>query len=255
MNIEIYLRDNGTSEMSGITDACETIQLALMKKTPSVKRETLVLPEHNFTFIDRLIEEYKQRETLKMHRSRHMRKVVLSGLSGTGKTSLADVVAGELNLPLFIIEGKIIESYAGETCVAEMVSLRKLTEQNKGVFLFEDFNLKMLAYITKTYKSDNILIATVRHDCSGVGLIEEGYPFDGGTHLETPDEEDIKNIITRLLSDYIKFDTPALKKWLDDFSRGAREHRRTPMSLVMSCEKAIKTAILNNYPTINLKDL
>lgn len=32
MDIEIYLRDNGTYEMSGITDACETIQLALMKK-------------------------------------------------------------------------------------------------------------------------------------------------------------------------------------------------------------------------------
>lgn len=220
-----------------------------------MKRETLVLPDHNFTFIDRLIEEYKQRETLKMRRSRHMRKVVFSGLSGTGKTSLAEVVAGELNLPLFIIEGKIIESYAGETCVAEMVSLRKLTEQNEGVFLFEDFNLKMLSYITKTYKSDNILIATVRHDCGGVGLIEEGYPFDGGTHLETPEADDIKKIITRLLSDYMKFDTPVLKEWLDDFSQDAGQRQRTPMSLVMSCEKAIKTAVLNKSPTINLEEM
>ena len=66
--------------------------------------------------LERVITEQRERDRLREHGFSPMRKLLLIGPPGTGKTMTAAALAGELGLPLFSIQlDGLITKYLGET--------------------------------------------------------------------------------------------------------------------------------------------
>jgi len=66
--------------------------------------------------LERVITEQRERDRLHEHGFSPMRKLLLIGPPGTGKTMTAAALAGELGLPLFSIQlDGLITKYLGET--------------------------------------------------------------------------------------------------------------------------------------------
>jgi Cdc6-like AAA superfamily ATPase len=67
---------------------------------PEVRLSDLILPESLDARLQGIIREHGARDTLAEHGLTPRRKLLLSGPPGTGKTTTAAVLAGELGLPL-----------------------------------------------------------------------------------------------------------------------------------------------------------
>ena len=75
---------------------------------------------------------------LARHGLRPARRLLLIGPPGTGKTSTARVLAGELGLPLFAIRlDTIITKFMGETAAKLRLIFDALVE-TRGVYLFDE---------------------------------------------------------------------------------------------------------------------
>lgn len=96
--------------------------------TPRKTLEDLVLPDHIVRTCRDIIEEHHRRDLLRSYNLEPRHKLLLSGPPGNGKTSLAEALAYELVVPLFVVryEG-LIRSYLGETAQ----QLNRLFEQVK----------------------------------------------------------------------------------------------------------------------------
>lgn len=107
---------------------------------PENRFNELILSEEVFSKLNRIIREYKEREKILKFGLQNRRKILLSGVPGTGKTATASVVAGELKLPLYVVMmDKLITKYMGETAT----KLRQIFDMmvcNKGVYLFDEFD-------------------------------------------------------------------------------------------------------------------
>jgi len=75
---------------------------------------------------------------LARHGLQPARRVLLTGPPGTGKTSTARVIAGELGLPLFAIRlDSIITKYMGETA-AKLRLIFDALKESRGIYLFDE---------------------------------------------------------------------------------------------------------------------
>ena len=90
--------------------------------------------------IKRVLIEFKKQEKLKKHGLSHRRKLLLCGNPGTGKTMTAKIIAGELQLPIFIIlMDKLVTKYMWETS-AKLRQVFQYMETRRGVYLFDEFD-------------------------------------------------------------------------------------------------------------------
>lgn len=107
---------------------------------PSIRLSSLVLPERLDEALKRIVKEQRQREKLEDHGLNPRRKLLLSGPPGTGKTSTAAALAGELSLPLFTIElDGIITKFMGESA-AKLRLVFESIANNRGVYLFDELD-------------------------------------------------------------------------------------------------------------------
>jgi AAA+ superfamily predicted ATPase len=90
--------------------------------------------------IQRILQEFRQRDKLNHYGLVNRRKILLEGNPGTGKTMTAKVIASELGLPLYTIQmDKLVTKYLGETSL----KLRQIFENIDnvlGVYLFDEFD-------------------------------------------------------------------------------------------------------------------
>lgn len=88
----------------------------------------------------KLIEEQKKWQILKHHNLDPIRKLLVTGPPGTGKTMTAHVIAGELGIPLFIIRlDGLLSKYMGESIVKLRVIFDLMPSQ-RAVYLFDEFD-------------------------------------------------------------------------------------------------------------------
>jgi len=105
---------------------------------PSAKLSDLVLSDAVRESINSLISEQRQKEKLIKFGLTPSRRVLFVGAPGTGKTSTANALAGELGLPLFTIRfDTLITKYMGETAAKLRMVFDALTE-TRGVYLFDE---------------------------------------------------------------------------------------------------------------------
>lgn len=90
--------------------------------------------------LEHLLLEQRQRDKLVRHGLSPVRRVLLVGPPGTGKTSTAQVIAGELGLPLFSIRlDAVITKFMGETAAKLRLVFDSLAE-SRGVYLFDEID-------------------------------------------------------------------------------------------------------------------
>lgn len=107
---------------------------------PKVRFSDMALTETLRTRLDRVLIEQRQRGRIREHGFAPMRKLLLVGPPGTGKTMSAAALAGELGLPLFAIQlDGLITKYMGETA-AKLRLVFDAVQSTRGVYLFDEFD-------------------------------------------------------------------------------------------------------------------
>jgi SpoVK/Ycf46/Vps4 family AAA+-type ATPase len=90
--------------------------------------------------LERVLVEQRQRERLRSHGFAPLRKLLLIGPPGTGKTMSASALAGELGLPLFSIQlDGLITKFMGETA-AKLRLVFDAIDSTRGVYFFDEFD-------------------------------------------------------------------------------------------------------------------
>lgn len=131
--------------------------------------------------IDRVLVEQRQRERIQEHGFAPLRKLLLIGPPGTGKTMTAAVLAGELGVPLFTIQlDGLITKYLGETA-AKLRLIFDTIQQTRAIYLFDEFDalggeraaknevgeirrvLNSFLQFLELDESDSIIVAATNH--------------------------------------------------------------------------------------------
>lgn len=88
--------------------------------------------------LERVLLEQRQGDRLRSHGFQPLRRLLLVGPPGIGKTMSAHVLAGELRLPLFLIRlDGLITKFMGETAAKLRLIFDALSE-TRGVYLFDE---------------------------------------------------------------------------------------------------------------------
>ena len=107
---------------------------------PKIKLNDMVLDKQVRESLDRVIEEQKKVELLRQHNLTPKRKLLLTGLTGCGKTMTAQALAGELGLTVFIIRlDGLMSKFMGES-IAKLRMIFDAMEDHRGVYLFDEFD-------------------------------------------------------------------------------------------------------------------
>lgn len=107
---------------------------------PENRLNELILSKDVNGKLQRIIKEYKQRDKIQKFGLQNRRKVLLSGLPGTGKTATASAISGELKIPLYVIMmDKLMTKYMGETA-SKLRQIFDMMISNRGVYLFDEFD-------------------------------------------------------------------------------------------------------------------
>jgi SpoVK/Ycf46/Vps4 family AAA+-type ATPase len=107
---------------------------------PRARLADMALSKSVSARLDRVLLEQRQRERIREHGFSPIRKLLLVGLPGTGKTMTAAVLAGELGLPLFTIQlHALITKFMGETA-AKLRLVFDAIHATRGVYLFDEFD-------------------------------------------------------------------------------------------------------------------
>lgn len=107
---------------------------------PDTRLRDMVLDADTRETLRRLLKENRQRHRLREHGLQPRRKLLLVGPPGTGKTMTARTLAGDLQLPLFVVRfDSLISRYMGETA-AKLRLVFDAMEAQPGVYLFDEFD-------------------------------------------------------------------------------------------------------------------
>lgn len=107
---------------------------------PKDRLADMVLDEPVRRKVERVLTEQRNRDRIAAHGLRPLRKLLLTGAPGTGKTMTAGVLAGELGLPLFAIQlDGLITKFLGETA-AKLRLIFDAIQQTRAVYLFDEFD-------------------------------------------------------------------------------------------------------------------
>lgn len=105
---------------------------------PDMRLSDLVLDNDLGERLQRVLLEQRQRDALARYGLSPARRLLLVGPPGTGKTSTARAIAGELRLPLFSVRlDTTISKFMGETAAKLRLIFDALTE-TRGVYLFDE---------------------------------------------------------------------------------------------------------------------
>ena len=190
----------------------------LQSLLPTNRLNDLVVSAEVKDKLERIINEYRNRNKLAKFGLCNRRRVLLEGNPGTGKTFTASVIAGELGLPLYIIQmDKIITKFMGETSV----KLRQIFDEimnSQGVYLFDEFDAlgadrnfdnevgearrilnSFLQFVEQDFSDSIVIAATNNQKLLDQALFRR---FDDVLHYVLPDEEQIKKIFDITLKDY-----------------------------------------------------
>ena len=105
---------------------------------PETRLADVVLSEELEGRVRRIMREHGEREALSVRGLQPRRKLLFSGLPGTGKSLTAAAVAGELGLPLFtILLDGVITKFLGETA-AKLRLVFDSMGAARGVYFFDE---------------------------------------------------------------------------------------------------------------------
>ncbi|WIG95223.1 ATP-binding protein [Myxococcus sp. SDU36] len=214
--------------------------------------------------LDRVLTEQRERERLREHGFSPVRKLLLVGPPGTGKTMTAAALAGELGLPLFSIQlDGLITKYMGETA-AKLRLVFDAIQSMRGVYFFDEFDalggerggkndvgeirrvLNSFLQFLEQDDSDSLVLGATNH----VGLLDRALfrRFDAVLEYTLPTPELATHVMQGRLSllDTRSIDWATVAKDAEGLSHA---------EIAMACEHAAKNAILDHTTSVRGAEL
>lgn len=203
--------------------------------------------------LDRVLVEQRQREHLLSHGFAPLRKLLLIGPPGTGKTMTAAALAGELGLPLFSIQlDGLITKFMGETA-AKLRLIFEAMQSTRGIYLFDEFDalgsqratandvgeirrvLNSFLQFLEQDESDSLIIGATNH----VGLLDQALfrRFDGVFEYELPSSD----IATKVMQGRLALLNTADVDWS---AATTAADGLSHAELTRACEQAAKDALI-----------
>jgi SpoVK/Ycf46/Vps4 family AAA+-type ATPase len=109
-------------------------------KRPTKTMRDIVLADETKSEVERILVEFGKRNELAGFGLSPKKKLLLFGPPGNGKTLCAEVLANELDLPLFYVRfDGLVGSYLGETA-ANLRRVFDYASQGLGVLFFDEFD-------------------------------------------------------------------------------------------------------------------
>jgi|SRR5664280_266940 len=231
---------------------------------PKTRPADLALTSGLRSRLDRIIVEQRQRERLRGHGFSPMRKLLLVGPPGTGKTMTAAAIAGELGLPLFSIQlDGLITKYMGETA-SKLRLVFDAIQSTRGVYLFDEFDalggerravndvgeirrvLNSFLQFLEQDESDSLVLGATNH----VGLLDRALfrRFDAVLEYDLPTAETALQVMRSRLAllNTSKIDWNRASKLAEGLSHA---------EVALACEQAAKNAILDHSTSVRDTDL
>ncbi len=231
---------------------------------PKTRVADMALAEALRTRLDRVLTEQRERERIRAHGFTPMRKLLLVGPPGTGKTMTAAALAGELGLPLFSIQlDGLITKYMGETA-AKLRLVFDAIQSTRGVYFFDEFDalggerggqndvgeirrvLNSFLQFLEQDDSDSLVLGATNH----VGLLDRALfrRFDAVLEYALPTEEIAIHVMRARLG---LLDTSAV----DWDSAAAAARGLSHAEIALACEQAAKNAILDHSTSVRDSEL
>ncbi|MGI5862125.1 MAG: AAA family ATPase [Myxococcales bacterium] len=231
---------------------------------PKTRLSDLALPEGLRTRLDRVLTEQRERSRLRDHGFAPMRRLLLIGPPGTGKTMTGAALAGELGLPLFSIRlDGLITKYMGETA-AKLRLVFDAIQATRGVYLFAEFDalggergstndvgeirrvLNSFLQFLEQDDSDSLVLGATNH----VGLLDRALfrRFDALLEYALPTAEIAERVMRARLGllDISGIDWNNARKAAKGLSHA---------EIAMACEQAAKNAILEHSTAVRESEL
>ena len=231
---------------------------------PKVRLSEMALDDAVRSRLERILLEQRHRGRIHEHGLTPIRKLLLVGPPGTGKTMTATVLAGELGLPLFTIQlHALITKYLGETA-AKLRLIFDTIQEVRGVYLFDEFDalggrrtarndvgeirrvLNSFLQFLEQDASDSILVAATNH----ARLLDRALfrRFDTVIEYALPAPDAARKVMGARLSllDTSNVDWAPVLTATEGLSHG---------ELARACEHAAKDAILANRLQVSTQDL
>ncbi len=188
----------------------------LVVSYPKVRLSDMSLARDVFERLSLVLTEQRQRDTLAQHGLKPIHRVLLVGPPGTGKTMSAQVLAGELGVPLFSIRlDTLITKFMGETASKLRLIFDALVE-TRGVYLFDEVDalagertstndvgeirrvLNSFLQFLERDDSESVLVAATNHPQLLDGALFRR--FDSVIRYSLPDADIVKSVIQNRLS-------------------------------------------------------
>lgn len=183
----------------------------LQIKEPLRRLEDVVLSDDTSSLLDELLQEHHRVELLKSHGLFPADRLLFCGPPGCGKTLTAEVIAGELSLPLAIVRiDSVISSYLGETA-SNLRQVFDFISTIPIVVLFDEFDaiakeradtadhgelkrvVNAFLQMLDAYEGKSLLIAATNHE----GMLDSAVwrRFDEVLSFEPPNIEQVRRLL------------------------------------------------------------
>ena len=227
----------------------------LLMTIPSDRLTDLIVSDEILERIERILNEFRNRNKLQKYGLMNRRKILIEGRPGTGKTFTASVIASELDLPLYTVQmDKVVTKFMGETS-AKLRQIFDAVSSSTGVYFFDVFDaigadrgldnevgearriLNSFLQFLEQDESESVIVAATNNQ----RLLDQALfrRFDDVLHYSMPSREDIRRLFELRIG---AFDRNFIvsEQLLD---------KASPLShaeIIRVCDDAIKISILGN---------
>ena len=231
----------------------------LLMTIPSDRLTDLIVSDEILERIERILNEFRNRNKLQKYGLMNRRKILIEGRPGTGKTFTASVIASELDLPLYTVQvDKVVTKFMGETS-AKLRQIFDAVSSSTGVYFFDEFDaigadrgldnevgearriLNSFLQFLEQDESESVIVAATNNQ----RLLDQALfrRFDDVLHYSMPSREDIRRLFELRIG---AFDRNFIvsEQLLD---------KASPLShaeIIRVCDDAIKISILE-YSSIS----
>lgn len=231
---------------------------------PKTRLSDMALTDTVCERLERVVLEQRQRERIRHHGLAPLRKLLLVGPPGTGKTMTASALAGELGLPLFTIQlDGLITKFMGETA-AKLRLVFDAIQSTRGTYLFDEFDalgsargasndvgeirrvLNSFLQFLEQDESDGLILGATNH----AELLDRALyrRFDALIEYTMPSPEIRASVMKGRLAllDTTEIDWTRVSEAAEGLSHG---------EITRACEQAAKNAILDHRTAIQQGEL
>ena len=259
-------------EIRDLVDAnrkSENLQLAPAKKSLAelvyapqtrARLSDMVLNSSQKKRLERILKEYRNQDKIKAYGLNPRRKVLLTGKPGTGKTMTASVLAGELHMPLFIVQmDRLVSKYMGETSAKLRLLFDGICE-HRAIYLFDEFDtlgasrgrenevgemrrvLNTFLQFIEQDASDSLIVAATNNQ----HILDQALyrRFDDLIHYTLPEEDMFCQLVENRLERFL----PNSLDW-----KSLWQHAKglSHAEISQACVDAVKEAILEEWKAIS----